>query len=94
MKLLSNIEDIKWERELLEVSLSVSIKIFNYTVNALQGVLIFVALVCKKSILGRLYRSSKPSLAAELRNHAVKMADIATSARQSSDTVSTSVDSF
>ena len=72
----------------------VSIQIFNYTVNALQGVLIFVALVCKKSILGRLFRSSNQSLAAELRNHAVKMADIATSARQSSDTVSTSVDSF
>ena len=65
-------------------------QIASYTVNALQGVLIFAALICKRDIFKRLFCPTRPDLNVELRNHAIKMIDLTT--RQSNATASTVIE--
>ena len=69
-------------------------QIFTYTVNALQGVLIFIALVCKKTVLGKLLACradprQQPNVALVLRDHAVRMIDLTN--RHSNATATTTV---
>ena len=66
-------------------------QIASYTVNALQGVLIFAALICKRDIFKRLFCPARPDLNQELRKHAIRMIDLTT--RQSNATVSTVMES-